>query len=103
MAKPAFVPATSKQLEILTILINWVEKRGFQPTTVEIAQLLGITKQSVNERLNGLAEKGYLTIHRGEERAISLHHLRFRVEFDPNWKGPVGPLPKVDKPDIASG
>lgn len=78
MAQPASARLTPKQLRILTLIRDYQRKHGYSPTMQELAEVLGVTKVTVFEHVNGLEKKGLL--RRSRHRARSLE-LTSRVAF----------------------
>lgn len=62
---------TERQREILNFIVKEAETRGFPPTIREIGEEMDIrSTNGVNDHLNALERKGYLT--RGEQQSRSL-------------------------------
>jgi hypothetical protein len=70
MPRKKILEVTPKQAEVYEILLNHVREFGFQPTTREIADLLGVQAPGIRERLAALVEKGFLEAppHKTERR-----------------------------------
>lgn len=80
-------PLTASQQKILAAIGELTERRGFSPTTREIASALGISAASVHEQIARLEKKGHL--RRSPRQARSLE-----VVGDPSRREPD------DIPDI---
>ncbi len=78
MPKATFKRLTPKQVRILTLIRDYQDKHGYSPTMQELADVLGVTKVTVFEHVNGLAKKGLL--RRSKHRARSLQ-LTARVSL----------------------
>ncbi len=73
---------SDKQREVYLYIIHHVEQFGFQPSHREIAEHFGVTKRAISQRLNLLAEKGWVDLSDGNrERAVVLRHVKFRARL----------------------
>jgi predicted transcriptional regulator len=80
---------SEKQFEVVQIIIEHVEKHGFQPTHGEIGDVLGITKTAVRQRLLEAAARGFIEVPvRGRERAVIIKGLRFKAYFEDSGQLP---------------
>ncbi len=64
---------TPRQSEVYEAIKVHIEKVGFPPTLIELAELIGCSSQNAAaEHVKALNKKGYLTVARGAARGISL-------------------------------
>ncbi len=61
-----------RQVEILTLIRDARRTRGYSPTLQELADVLGISKITVFEHVEGLIEKGLLTRWSNNARSLEL-------------------------------
>src|SRR5215469_47705 len=62
-----------RQRQILEVIREWVEQRGYAPTLREIAEAVGLTsKSSVAHQLSTLEKKGYLRRDFGRPRTVEM-------------------------------
>lgn len=61
------VPLTAKQLEALRFVVAYAREHSWMPTRQEVADALGVSRSTANQRLQACAEKGYIAI---EARAV---------------------------------
>lgn len=67
------IELTSRQSEVYEAIKGHIEKVGFPPTLIELAELIGCSSQNAAaEHVKALNKKGYLTVARGAARGISL-------------------------------
>jgi SOS-response transcriptional repressor LexA len=77
--RPASPAPTPAQMQLWSYLVQYVCENGYQPSQTEMGEHFGITQASVQDRLKGLQERGYLFLT-GVERAIQMPDLKFCVE-----------------------
>jgi repressor LexA len=64
---------TSKQEQVLSFIASHIQTHGYPPTFREIGRHLGIkSTNGVNDHLNALARKGYLSREDGKSRALQV-------------------------------
>ncbi|WP_043113448.1 transcriptional repressor LexA [Solimonas soli] len=63
---------TSRQLEILTFIQEWVRERGFPPSHGEVAERFGFNRNAAREHLLALARKGEIELSPNDARGIRL-------------------------------
>ncbi|MDP2342949.1 MAG: transcriptional repressor LexA [Deltaproteobacteria bacterium] len=74
---------TERQKKVLGYIDSHIKQHGFPPTIREIGLHLGIkSTNGVNDHLNALQKKGFLTREEGKSRTLQLVH-------SPNFMGPV--------------
>lgn len=67
------VKLTARQQEILDLIRSEIQRTGFPPTRVEIAQALGFrSPNAAEDHLKALARKGAITLTAGASRGIRL-------------------------------
>ena len=65
---------TSRQSEILTFITEVISKEGMPPTRKEIALKFGFkSANSAEEHLKALDKKGFIDLHEGTSRGISIN------------------------------
>ena len=69
---------TPRQLDILRLIRDFRSNRGYSPTMQELADQLGISKVTVFQHIEALAEKGLIRKSRHRARSLALTD---RVEF----------------------
>ena len=69
---------TPRQLDILRLIRDFRSNRGFSPTMQELADQLGVSKVTVFQHIEALAEKGLIRKSRHKARSLALTD---RVEF----------------------
>jgi len=69
---------TPRQLEILTFIRDFRRKRGYSPTMQELGDALGVSKVTIFEHLEALAEKGLIARSRHKARSLEISP---RAEF----------------------
>lgn len=62
----------TKQRELLAFLQRFCERHGLPPSRGDIAEALGITRQTADQHLRALAAKGYIELLPGTSRGIRL-------------------------------
>ncbi len=63
---------TSKQLNLLNFIREYISRHGFAPTFAEMKEHMGSTSnQTIHDKLSALEKKGYIT-RSGSARAITL-------------------------------
>lgn len=78
---------TTRQREVLSFLIRFIDERGYPPTVREIALYFGLKgPRSPKKRLDALEEKGYIRRNPGKSRAIEV------VGVSPSWPSRLVPL-----------
>ena len=65
-------PRQKEALEMIKLVIS---KNGFPPTRVELAELLGVTRNAACDLLNTLERKGYVTLHPAISRGIKVKEV----------------------------
>jgi repressor LexA len=78
MPEAAYRRLTPKQQNILRLIRDYQHSHGYSPTMQELADVLGVSKVTVFEHVNGLQKKGLL--RKSKHRARSLE-LTSRVSF----------------------
>ena len=63
---------TPGQLQVLTFIGRFRQRRGYAPTLAEIAAHLGVIKATVQQYLRALEQKGVITRRRYGHRAIEI-------------------------------
>jgi repressor LexA len=70
---PDASPLTDRQRLVLRFIESHIRQHGFPPTIREIGQHLGIkSTNGVNDHLNALQKKGFLTREEGKSRTLQL-------------------------------
>ena len=75
---------TPRQLEILRLIRDSRSNRGYSPTMQELADRLGVSKVTVFQHIEALAEKGLIRKSRHRARSLALTE---RVEFQDQHSG----------------
>ncbi|EMM2469566.1 LexA family protein [Raoultella ornithinolytica] len=79
------ISLTSRQQEVLDLLIEYQRKHGFPPTTFELTGMLGCrSPNAAATHLKALERKGAITITRGVSRGISINSSLMRREVTVN-------------------
>ncbi len=79
------ISLTSRQQEVLDLLIAYQRKHGFPPTTFELTGMLGCrSPNAAATHLKALERKGAITITRGVSRGISINSSLMRREVAVN-------------------
>ncbi|HZR03589.1 MAG TPA: transcriptional repressor LexA [Burkholderiales bacterium] len=66
---------TSRQAEVLQLIVDFLQSTGFPPTRAEIAQQLGFRSANASEEhLRALERKGYIEMLPGASRGIRLRN-----------------------------
>lgn len=66
-------PITTRQLEFLTVIRNWVAENGFPPTRAEMAKLMGFSSPNgAQTHLEALRRKGLIRVDAGAARGVQL-------------------------------
>jgi repressor LexA len=64
---------TPRQQEVFDLLVFFIQKKGYPPSTTELADLLGVSSpNAAAEHLKALERKGIITITRGVSRGIAI-------------------------------
>ncbi|NIF58945.1 DNA-binding protein [Enterobacter sp. Ap-916] len=64
---------TPRQQEVFDLLVFFIQKNGYPPSTTELADLLGFSSpNAAAEHLKALERKGIITITRGVSRGIAI-------------------------------
>jgi repressor LexA len=63
---------TSRQLEILTFIQEWVRERGFPPSHGDVAERFQFNRNAAREHLLALARKGEIELSPNDARGIRL-------------------------------
>ena len=67
------IELTSRQSEVYEAIKVHIEKVGFPPTLIELAELIGCSSQNAAaEHVKALKKKGYLSIAPGAARGITI-------------------------------
>lgn len=70
----------SRERQVLDYITQYIQRHGFAPTLVEIAENLGLSAPStVHEHLARLVQKGYIKKTAGFERSIELIEGRIKT------------------------
>ncbi len=69
---------TPRQLDILRLIRDYRGNHGFSPTMQELANVLGVSKVTVFQHIEALAEKGLIRKSRHKARSLALTN---QVEF----------------------
>lgn len=73
---------TDKQREILELIIEGVQKNGYQPSRAELAMATGTTRHAVTTKINHLVNKGYLEVaSQGGERCLRICGVAFTARL----------------------
>ena len=73
---------TEKQREVLELVINFIEEKGYQPSRDELAAMVGATRHAVNQRIEHLINKGYLAYEsKGGERCLRIRGVAFSARI----------------------
>ena len=79
------ISLTSRQQEVLDLLIAYQRKHGFPPTTFELTGMLGCrSPNAAATHLKALERKGAIIITRGVSRGISINSSLMRREVTVN-------------------
>lgn len=74
---------TWRQQQILRVIREWADRRGYAPTMREIAEEVGLTsKSSVAHHLSLLQKKGYLRRYAGRPRTVEIRSPGDHVRAD---------------------
>jgi SOS-response transcriptional repressor LexA len=69
---------TDKQKEVLKLIVDWIEEKGYQPSREDLAVLVGTTRHAITQRIWHLARKGYVNLPKnGGERRLEIPGIRF--------------------------
>jgi SOS-response transcriptional repressor LexA len=64
---------TKRQAEVLNVIINYIEDRGYAPSFREVGELLNLASSStVFSHLETLKKKGYLTWEPSQSRTLRI-------------------------------
>ncbi|MEO3282392.1 LexA family transcriptional regulator [Enterobacter cloacae] len=67
------IELTSRQSEVYEAIKVHIEKVGFPPTLIELAELIGCSSQNAAaEHVKALKKKGYISIAPGAARGITI-------------------------------
>ena len=67
------IELTPRQSEVYDAIKVHIEKVGFPPTLIEIAELIGCSSQNADaEHVKALKKKGYISIAPGAARGITI-------------------------------
>jgi len=73
MGRPATDKATKREIDILRMINNHIEKYGFPPTRSEICKYFDFTSSnSASCFVNSLAKKDYLTLYTEVSRGLQI-------------------------------
>jgi repressor LexA len=94
------VTLTQKQIAVLRYFRDYRRENSISPTLEEAAAALGVSKITIHEHLNQLAQKGAIHRDRAKARAVSILHDP-DAENEEALRGAVPTLPLVGR--IAAG
>jgi repressor LexA len=94
------VTLTQKQIAVLRYFRDYRRENSISPTLEEAAAALGVSKITIHEHLNQLAQKGAIHRDRAKARAVSILHDP-DAESEEALRGAVPTLPLVGR--IAAG
>ncbi|MHB1001440.1 MAG: transcriptional repressor LexA [Armatimonadota bacterium] len=80
---------TEHQRRTLQAVRKHIEDRGVTPTTSELSRTLGITRSAIQDQIDQLIKKGYLSKDDGKARSISI------LKDHKNMPNPLISLPLV--------
>jgi len=64
---------TQHQLECLKFICDFIDRNGYSPSFIEIAQALSLkSKSGVNRLVNGLVSRGFIRALPGKARSIEV-------------------------------
>ena len=63
---------TDKQRQVMTIIREYIQVHGYPPARQDLADLIGISKASVQKRVEGMIRKGLLTQKAGKFRTLTV-------------------------------
>jgi len=63
---------TLKQKSILDIIKNYINEKGYPPTTRELSKLAGFTSQGARTHVHALELKGYIERDTGISRGMRI-------------------------------
>jgi SOS-response transcriptional repressor LexA len=63
---------TPRQLEVLGLIREWLDQRGYAPTYAELGERLGVTAVCVLEHVQALIKKGALRREKFKARSLEL-------------------------------
>lgn len=76
---------TSKQRDILKMIVAFVQEHGYQPSRQDLAHQIGATGHAASQRVWQLENKGFVSLNlEGGERCLKLPGLRFIPQLDPS-------------------
>lgn len=77
------IPPTKRQLDCLHIIIEMIDGFGVSPSHKELANELCLASTgAVNRLIHGLESRGWISVGRGRQRAISILHRPKPLDFD---------------------
>jgi repressor LexA len=94
------VTLTQQQIAVLRYFRDYRRENSISPTLEEAAAALGVSKITIHEHLNQLAQKGAIHRDRAKARAVSILHDP-DAESEEALRGAVPTLPLVGR--IAAG
>ena len=63
---------TPRQIQVLTVIITYIDEHGFSPTFAEIGVSLDISRVTVWEHICALERKGVIRRERNKDRSIAI-------------------------------
>lgn len=73
----------SKERQVLEFISQYIQRHGYAPTLIEIAEGMGVNAVStIHEHLAKLADKGFIKKTAGFERGIELIESRIKSSID---------------------
>jgi repressor LexA len=73
----------NRERQVLEFITQYIQRHGFAPTLMEIAESLGVSAVStVHEHLERLVQKGFIKKTAGFERGIELVQNRLKTEIN---------------------
>jgi len=73
-------------VELVQAIIAYKVERGYAPTSIELAEILGICQPAANDRIRRAVEKGVITKPPRQMRAITLRGEKY---VPPVWASDV--------------
>ncbi len=89
-ARAVVMGLTSRQLEVLRMIVEAIDRRGFAPTVRELCALLGSTSTNGTvDHLKALARKGYVAVTPGRWRGVRVLRRPENAVLRPSTDGRV--------------
>jgi len=74
---------TDKQKEVLQMIVEFIQEKGYQPSRQDLADRMGITRHAATQRVWQLSRKGFVRLQPGGgERCLILPGLRFEARIE---------------------